>query len=108
MGLSHPLGLNGLRILIPEAENVWKFRLFLERYKTLKKRSLKIEGAKIFNSIPEEIRLFAGKLDHFKTKLDNYLEKLPDQPQTESLTPEAMTIYRIPSNSIIDWARKLS
>ena len=79
-----------------------------KKYKTLQKRSLKIEGAKIFNSIPEEIRLFTGKLDLFKSKLDTYLEKLPDQPQTESLTPEAMTIYRIPSNSIIDWARKLS
>ena len=78
-----------------------------ERYKTLQKRSLKVEGAKIFNYIPQDIRLFTGKLDQFKSKIDTYLEKLPDQPQTESLTPEAMRIYRVLSNSIIDWARKL-
>ena len=78
-----------------------------EQYKTLQKRSLKVEGAKIVNSIPQDIRLFTGKLDQFKSKLDAYLETLPDQPQTESLIPDAMTIYRVPSNSIIDWARKL-
>ena len=66
-----------------------------------------MEGAKIVNSIPQDIRLFTGKLDQFKSKLDAYLETLPDQPQTESLIPDAMTIYRVPSNSIIDWARKL-
>ena len=39
--------------------------------------------------------------------LDKYLEGIPDRPQTETLTLDCKTIYGVPSNSIIDWARTL-
>ena len=110
-GLEPSLGLNwsldsstrsGLNLQVPKLYGK------SERCKTLQKRSLKVEGVKIFNSLPQDIKTFSGSLDQFKSKLDDYLETLPDQPQTESLTPSAMTVYQKPSNIIFDWTRKLN
>ena len=46
-------------------------------------------------------------MEGFKTLLDQYLELLPDQPEIGVLKPEALTLMKKPSNSIIDWGRKL-
>ena len=76
--------------------------------RTLQKASIGIEGVRIFNSLPESIKKWSGTQDSFKEMLDRFLEKIPDNPITETLIPEARDIYRHPSNSIPDWVRKLS
>lgn len=53
----------------------------INKAKTLYERSLIIEGAKLFNLMPREIREHGGSLDTLKTKIDNFLAKIPDQPQ---------------------------
>ena len=75
--------------------------------RTLMRNSLKYRGVKLFNSIPNELKTFEGSLASFKVKLDKYLELLPDQPEVGGLKPEAVTIMGKPSNSIVDWGRKL-
>ena len=62
---------------------------------------------KIFNSVPNEIKTYRGSLESFKTLLYQYLELLLDQPEIGDLKPEALTLTRKPSNSLIDWGRKL-
>ena len=75
--------------------------------RTLQKSSLKIEGVKIFNALPNEIKTFKGTKDQFKVVLDKFLEEIPDQPRTESLIPGSKDLQGTPSNSIPDWIRSL-
>ena len=62
-----------------------------------------MEGVRIFNSLPEDLKTWSGKPEEFKEKLDKFLECIPDQPQTESLIPGGKDLYGAPSNSIPDW-----
>ena len=84
-----------------------------ESFKTLNERSLGIEGAKLFNSMPRCIREHAGSLDSFKTKLDKFLQLIPDEPRGDSyMIPGAYQyapLNTMPktSNSIKDWVRCL-
>ena len=67
------------------------------------KRSLKFEGVRLMNALPEEIRTYTGKFDDFKKILDLYLSVIPDNPETEDLKPGATGEDGKPSNSIVDW-----
>ena len=49
-----------------------------------------------------------GKQETFKTLLDNFLRKVPDQPETENLKPDALDCNGSPSNSIYDWCTRLN
>ena len=40
-------------------------------------------------------------IDDFKAELDQYLEKLPDQPETDGLTPWGQDYEGNPSKSIL-------
>ena len=51
------------------------------------------------------IRNIQNDYCEFKKQLDKYLNKIPDQPATQNLTPEAKDVYGNPSNSILDWPR---
>ena len=93
---------NGPTLMLPKIIGT------IESCKTLQKRSLRWEGVKIFNSLPNELKTWKGTPDTFKKLLDSYLTTLPDQPLTPSLSPGAETVYGIPSNSITDWARKFA
>ena len=43
--------------------------------------SLGVKGAKLFNLLPKEIRnITSDKVDNFKTVLDKFLSKVPDEP----------------------------
>ena len=66
-------------------------------------------GPKLFNSIPADIRNLTNcTVEEFKFKLDLYLNKVPDEPKVDGLTPSACDQFTgKPSNSIIDQARKL-
>ena len=78
-----------------------------QRLKTLRDQSFQVNGAKIFNSLPKSIRNLNGTdIDEFKSKLDKYLELLPDEPKLENYTPTVCDQFSAsPSNSIIDHSR---
>ena len=64
-------------------------------------------GARLFNSLPVELKYFNGTAATFKMKLDKFLSNYPDNPQTEDLTPDATDWEGGPSNCLIDWIRKM-
>ena len=78
------------------------------RYKTLKENSMAVEGAKIFNGLPMDLRNYIGPKDKFKSYLDKYLTNIPDTPNGYGeLTPWPVDEYSRPSNKIRDWTRLL-
>ena len=64
----------------------------------MKDRSLSVQGAKLFNILPRELRTEFDKLTPltFKKRLDEFLKNVPDQPTIAGLSRIAE------SNSIID------
>ena len=65
--------------------------------KRARETSLKVRGAKLFNSIPRELRdTFTGTPDSFKARLDEWLSTIPDQPTVPGRQRAAA------SNSILD------
>ena len=75
--------------------------------KTSQRRSLCIEGVRLFNSLPPKVKAWNGSAEAFKHKLDEYLAGIPDQPQVDGLEPEAKEWEGVPSNSLVDWRRHL-
>ena len=73
----------------------------------LREQSFQHNGPKLFNSLPKQLRNLSNvSVEDFKEKLDKYLQKLPDEPNVEGLTPSACDLYSAaPSNSIVDQAR---
>ena len=69
------------------------------------RKSIKYQGVIVFNSLPDHIKLWEGTLEGFKENLDNYLQMLPDNHEVGNLVPHAKTLWRKPSNSIVDWAQ---
>ena len=71
-------------------------------------RGMRFEGVKIFNSLLITLRTWTGTKDSFKKGLDLYLAMIPDCPITETLIPDCKDCHDRPSNSIVDWRRKLN
>ena len=66
--------------------------------------SLPIQGVKLFNVIPKELRNLSGcQTDAFKVALDKFLATIPDEP----LIPGYTAGRRCSTNSIIEWVRTL-
>ena len=65
--------------------------------------SYQITGAKLFNSLPKELRdINKGGIDDFKKALDAFLTTIPDEPRCPDLTPGATDrLESKPSNSIL-------
>ena len=80
------------------------------KLQTIREGSFTIHGSKVFNSLPKEIRnLSRISVDDFKSKLDKYLETLPDEPKVGDYTPSACSqVTMAPSNSIIDLGRTVT
>ena len=74
---------------------------------SLRESSFQVMGPRLFNSLPKSLRnLQKGSIEDFKRKLDQYLEKIPDEPKLPNYIPSAANqITGIPSNSIIDHAK---
>ena len=77
------------------------------RARTLQKNALNWEGVRIFNSLPKYIRTWTGSKSVFKNMVDNFLSKIPDQPETSCDKPGGRTLLGECSNSIPDWLRVL-
>ena len=77
--------------------------------KTIRDQSLTVHGGKLFNSLPFELRNCKDSKETFKSKLDQFLEKLPDKPESQGMYPDpTCRITCGKSNSIIDWIRHLN
>ena len=77
--------------------------------KSLREQSFQVNGPKLFNCLPLSIRNLKGiTVDEFKQKLDQFLAKIPDEPNVDGLTPSACDLFSAaPSNSVIDQSRTL-
>ena len=65
--------------------------------KKARESSLQVRGAKLFNCIPKEIRdTVTGTPEMFKSKLDEWLATIPDQPTVPGRQRAAAT------NSLLD------
>ena len=74
----------------------------------LREQSLQVHGGNLFNCLPHDIRNFTGEKDIFKTKLDGFLNDIPDQPTENGLLPEPVSpITCKNSNSLVDWIKHL-
>ena len=87
---------NGRVLQIPKVEGM------SESLKNLRRNSIQHYGVKLMTILPKEIRNFTGKPETFKLLLDSFLCKIPDQPETESIKPEALDYNSSPSNSVYD------
>ena len=76
---------------------------------SLKEQTFQVHGPKLFNSLPAHIRNTRNcQRDDFKTKLDKWLEKVPDEPSVRGLTPGGCDAEAKASNSIIHQARRIT
>ena len=109
MGMVPDIGLKtetysqriGLKLQVPKV--VGKFA----RHKSLKEKSLAVEGAKLFNSLPRYLREFTGTYETFKANLDELLNEIPDTPSIGKLKSYCLNKDMKSSNSIRDWLRVL-
>ena len=70
------------------------------RIQTIRRSSFAVNGPRIFNSLPQHIRDITNcDLNLFKSQLDRFLRKLPDQP----LIPGYTAYRQCETNSVIDW-----
>ena len=74
----------------------------------MRDQSLIVHGGRIFNILPLALRNFSGTKETFKTKLDTFLTKIPEQPTCPGLAPAPMDpITCENSNSLYEWIRYL-
>ena len=74
---------------------------------TMREQTFQVNGPKLFNSLPAKIRNISNcSVDDFKTALDKYLEKIPDEPSVSGLTPGGCTSEARASNSLLDQCRR--
>ena len=82
----------------------------VQSIQTIREGSFQKQGPKLFNILPRELRnMTKCGVDDFKSKLDEFLNKIPDQPRCPEMIPVAMTPEGIHSNSLINqvsWARR--
>ena len=68
--------------------------------KRARESSLQVRGAKLFNTIPRDLRdTVTGSTDQFKAKLDDWLSNIPDQRTIPGRQRAAAT------NSLLDQAQ---
>ena len=76
-----------------------------DRAMTLRDSTPLVEGAKLYNAVPQDIREYNGSYNGFKNLVDKWLAWIPDVPRILGDEPEARDIDGVPSNSIRDWTR---
>ena len=101
-------------------ENLWLGRLCKlpplkhcsARVQTLRENSFQVQGPKLFNSLPSKLRnLSKCSIDEFKFELDQFLQKIPDEPNIPGIqyTPRACCqVSGKPSNKLVDQIKLLT
>ena len=81
------------------------------KIQTLRENSFQVMGPHLFNILPSKIRnMTKCSVDEFKFSLDQYLTKIPDEPNVPGVeyTPTACSqVSGKPSNSLIDQVRAM-
>ena len=79
-----------------------------QKVKTLRENSFQTVGAKLFNILPSKIRNMSKcSMDDFKSALDQFLSKIPDEPKLPGYIPAACNQFSgQPSNCLVDQVRK--
>ena len=68
------------------------------------KQTLGVHGGKLFNMLPAEIRGHHGSLETFKSTLNEFLERIPDQPQGIGLHQACLYKESCKNlNFLLDW-----
>ena len=93
-------GRNGRVLRIPKVEGI------SESLKNLRRNSIQHYGVKLLNILPKEIRNFIREPDAFKSLLDSFLCKIPDQPEKESMKADVLDYNSSSSNSVYDWCNR--
>ena len=76
-----------------------------QNIQTLREGSFQINGARLFNCLPKEIRNIGKDQEQFKEALDIYLSSIPDHTRISSLVPSATDqLMGRQSNSLLAWA----
>ena len=89
----------GRQVRIPRLKSTGR-----QSIQTLREHSFHIDGARLFNCIPQDIRDITKSKDDFKAALDQFLSTIPDHPKMGSLIPAAVcTITGRHSNSLLAW-----
>ena len=93
----------GRQLVIPPAKSNGKVS-------SLREASFQVHGPRLFNALPKSIRnLTKVPVDEFKSKLDVFLQTIPDEPKVPGYTPSTCNqITASPSNSIVDHTRSES
>ena len=90
----------GREIKVPVLKGIGKIH-------TLREASFQVHGVKLFNSLPKTImNMRKVPVEEFKSKLDLYLQSIPDEPYLNGYIPTSCDQFSgSPSNSIMDQAR---
>ena len=78
------------------------------RIQSLREATLQVNGARLFNCLPAEIRNITKCSEiKFKEELDKFLTNIPDQPMTGGLLPHVIDpVTGRHSNSLLDQVRE--
>ena len=77
----------------------------IQSLRTVKDKSIFVQGPKIFNALPRCIREWEGSFDTFKIIVDCFLTLLPDRPCLTGYTSQNKDLYRNQTNEIVHWIR---
>ena len=65
--------------------------------KKAREGSLSVKGARLFNLLPADVRnITSNKVEHFKTKLDEFLKDVPDEPDLPRAAESNCLLHQIP------------
>ena len=96
------IGRTGRKCLIPKLNTRCPASV-----KSMRDQTFQVHGPQLFNVLPPEIRNVTGcSIDDFKSKLDKFLERVPDEPSVRGLTPGGCDSNCKSSNSLIDQVKR--
>ena len=76
--------------------------------RSIRERTVSVNGANIFNAMPRIIREYQGDFPGFKIMVDTFLMEVPDCPILDGYTSHNMDRSNRPSNSLIDWCDNMN
>ena len=76
-----------------------------DHIKALRDRTIVVEGERLYNAVPRNIRENDGSYLGFKNCIDRRIGEVPDFPRYVGNEPEARNIDGKPSSSVKDWRK---